>query len=289
MFYYLLIILSAIGIAANFALTKGYLIIHGNTLKAGTIFNCLVGLSGSIIYFFVCDFKIEITWFSAILAFLFTLFVGFYTIIGFKIMSMGNMAVYTVFLMLGGMILPYFYGMIFLKEQITVMKVFALILMIFAIIFQNDKSDKSVKWLFYILCIVVFFLNGGTSIISKLHQTTTFDTVSANGFVLLRNISLFLFFGAMIPFVGRSKKGKIGLNAKTYLIIFSSAIVGSVSYLFQLICAAHLPATIQFPIISGGSIVFTAVIALFYFRENFSKVQLVSIILCTISSVIFAL
>lgn len=289
MFYYIIILLSSLGIAVNFALTKGYQIDYGNTLKSGAIFNCLVGLSGSIIYFVICGFKIEITWFSVFTAFLFTIFIGFYTIIGFKIMSMGNMAIYTVFLMLGGMILPYFYGLIFLKEQITVMKALALILMISAIILQNNKGNEFGKGLFYILCFVVFLLNGCVSIISKLHQTTTFDTVSENAFVLLKNLTLFLFFGAILPFVSRRKKDNISLNAKTYLIIISSAIVSSVSYWFQLICAEHLPATIQFPVVSGGSIIFTAIIALICFKEKISKMQLVSIILCTISAVIFVI
>ena len=75
-------------------------------METGVIFNCILGFTGAIMYFAICGFEIKITPFSVLMALLFTLLFGGYTIIGFKIMSMGSMAVYTVFLMLGGMVLP---------------------------------------------------------------------------------------------------------------------------------------------------------------------------------------
>jgi len=170
MIYYILIFLAALGCALNFVVTKVYQLNQGNSIETGVIFNCLVGLAGSLIYFVVCGFKIEVTAFSVIMSLLFTLFLGLYTIIGFKIMSIGSMAVYTIFLMLGGMILPYFYGLLFLDEEITVFKVIALIMMIIAIVLQNEGEKKKGKILFYILCVSVFILNGLTSIVSKVHQ-----------------------------------------------------------------------------------------------------------------------
>lgn len=106
--------------------------------------------------------------------------------------------------MLGGMVLPYFYGLIFLDEEITLLKVVAMLMMVVAIIMQSDGDceNKKNSNLFYILCVAVFILNGGTSIVSKIHQINTqYAAVSTNGFVLLKNIMMFLLYGAMIPFV----------------------------------------------------------------------------------------
>ena len=105
-----------------------------------------------------------------IAALLFTVFVGTYNLIGFKIMSMGSMTVYTVFLMLGGAVVPYVYGIVFLGETVNIQKVLALLLVIFAVslnLFDEKGKKQSVK--FILLCIAVFFLNGGTSVVSKLH------------------------------------------------------------------------------------------------------------------------
>ena len=74
----------------------------GSGVRSCILFNTFVGLFAAIIFFATSGFKWECTLFSLIMAVLFTVFVGTYTIIGFKIMSMGSMTVYTVFLMLGG-------------------------------------------------------------------------------------------------------------------------------------------------------------------------------------------
>ena len=80
-FYYILVILSALGNGINFALIKLYQTKQGNTIETGAIFNCLVGITGSILYFVLCGFKLEMTPFSQIIAVLFTLFVGLYSLI----------------------------------------------------------------------------------------------------------------------------------------------------------------------------------------------------------------
>lgn len=282
--------MAALGCALNFAATKVYQLKQGNTLQSGVLFNCLVGLAGTLIYFVVCDFKIEVTMFSAVLALLFTVFLGIYTIIGFKIMSIGSMAVYTIFLMLGGMILPYLYGLCFLDEELTAFKVLALVIMIIAILLQTDGEKKKGTAVFYILCICVFFLNGFVSIISKAHQVyARFETVSDNGFVLLKNLMLFLMFGAMLPFVSKKGEKPFAIKPKMLLVILFSAVIGSVAYYLQLVCAASLPATVQFPVMSGGTIVFTALLGMLCFKENISHRQAFSLALCIISAVIFVL
>lgn len=289
--YYVLIVLAALGCAINFALTKFYQIKQGNTIETGVIFNCLVGLAGSILYFIICGFKMEVTMFSFIVGLLSTIFVGVYTMVGFKIMSMGSIAIYTIFLMLGGMVLPYFYGLIFLDEQITMLKIIAMIMMVIAIIMQNEGEKKKEKALFYILCIAVFVLNGGVSITSKIHQiNTVYEAMSANGFVLLKNIMMFVLYGAMIPFVvKKDRKSAPGISPKIYILIAVSALISSVSYMFQLECASYLPATIQFPVMSGGTIVFTALLGLILYKEKIRKKQILSLIICTIAATLFVL
>ena len=291
MIYYILIFLAAFGSAMNFAVTKLYQLNQGTSMEAGITFNCLVGLAGTVIYFVVCGFKIELTAFSVIMALLFTLFVGFYTIIGFKIMSLGSMAVYTIFLMLGGMILPYFYGLIFLDEEITLLKIIALLIMAVAIILQNSRKDKEKgRVIFYILCVCVFVLNGLTSIVSKAHQIyPEYNTVSNNEFVLLKNLMRFLLFGTMIPFAKKGGEKFFSIKPKMYIVIVGSALLSSVSYYFQLTCASNLPATIQFPVLSGGTIVFSALLGMICFKEKISNKQMFCLFLCLVSTIFFVL
>ena len=290
MIYVIMIFLAAVGYAVNFALTKVYQLNQGNTPEIGIVFNSLVGIVGFLIYFAICGFKIEITVFSLIIAVLLTLFVGIYTIIGFKIMSIGSMAVYTVFLMLGGMTLPYFYGIIFLGESVTLTKVIALLLMITAIVLQNDKSDDKQKLFFYLLCIFVFILNGLTSIASKIHQIDLgFKTVSENEFIVLKNLIRALMFGGMLPFFKNGNGKILSIKPKMYVVIVLSGVVSSTAYLLQIVCASHLPATIQFPVMTGGTIMFTAILGLVLFGEKINKRQVTGLIICLVATLLFVI
>ena len=69
------------------------------------------------------------------------------------------------------------------------------------------------------------------------------------------------------------KKEKPVLSGKTgipslVLIILGQAGSGGVSYFLQLIAAGHLPASVQYPILTGGSIVLTALAGRIFFREK---------------------
>ena len=137
-------ILAAIGCAGNFAVTKVYQKHMGNGIREGIKFNMIVGLFASIMFFAVSGFKWECTAFSLIFALLFTVFVGTYTMIGFNIMSMGSMTVYTVFLMLGGAVVPYLYGIAFLNESVNFRKVLALLFVVFAVMLNLfDEKGKN--------------------------------------------------------------------------------------------------------------------------------------------------
>ena len=290
MIWYVLIFAAAIGCAVNFALTKVYQLNQGNTQETGIVFNFLVGVVGFLIYFAICKFKIHITPFSAFLAVLFTAFVGIYTIIGFKIMSIGSMAVYTMFLMLGGMILPYFYGVFFLDESVTVTKTIALLLMTTAILLQGKPGKSNKKIIFYLLCISVFILNGAVSIVSKMHQTDMgYKTVSENEFVLLKNASRMLMFGIMLPFVKKDKRKALSVKPKMYLVIALSGLISSTAYLLQLKCASHLPATVQFPVMTGGTILFTALLGLICFGEKSDRRQTVGFLICLAATILFVI
>ncbi|MCR4720079.1 MAG: EamA family transporter [Firmicutes bacterium] len=290
MIWYVLIFMAAIGCAANFALTKVYQLNQGNSQETGIVFNFLVGIVGFLIYFGICGFKISITPFSLILAILLAVFIGLYTIIGFKIMSIGSIAVYTVFLMLGGMILPYFYGVIFLGEGVTLTKIIALLLMTAAIILQRDVSNNKGKAVFYLLCVLVFIINGAVSIVSKMHQIDLgYKTVSENEFVALKNAARAVMFGGMLPFIKKGKWTMLSIKPKMYIVIALTGLFSNTAYLLQLICAAHLPATVQFPITTGGTIIFTALAGVACFGEKLEKRQVAGLIICLGATILFVI
>lgn len=288
MFYSLLMVLSAFACACNFAITKVYQLEKGNGPKAGVVFNCICGLLGAVLYFAFCGFNCEFTAYSLIMAFLLTLFSGIYTMIGFKIMSMGNMTIYTVFLMLGGMVGPYIYGLVFLNEAITLTKFIAIIVMIIAVITQSSRLSVKQSLKYYVLCVLVFLLNAGVSIVSKIHQIEQVHSiVDPESFIILKNATKFLFFALLIPFFSKENIHFKTKLPKTLIVIAGSAVISSVAYVLQLFGASTLPATIQFPIITGGTIVFSAFFDVLVYKVKLSWLQVMSVVLCVISTIIF--
>jgi drug/metabolite transporter (DMT)-like permease len=293
MIYYLLLIIASLGIAGNFAFTKIYQNQMGSGIREGVLFNSLVGLFSGLIFVVGSGFKIEFTPFSIVMAVLFTLFIGLYTLIGFKIMELGSMTVYTVFLMLGGAVVPYLYGVAFLGETVNVYKIIALILVIIAVLVNsyNEKTGKQ-STMFILLCLAAFCLNGGTSVVSKLHQIEKiYPVVSDAGFVVLTNIARFLCFLLILPFCKKVSKehSQIKLSGKMYLIIFLLAIANGLSYMLQLMCASFMPATVLYPMITCGTITFTAALDCIFFKEKLSRYTYISILICFGALILFVI
>ena len=75
-----------------------------------------------------------------------------------------------------------------------------------------------------------------------------------------------------------------------YVAILMSSItdiISGISYLLQLTGAAQLPATVLYPMVTGGSIIFSALSGRVFFREKLSVYQLVSIGLCLVGTLLF--
>ena len=68
---------------------------------------------------------------------------------------------------------------------------------------------------------------------------------------------------------------------------FLAAALGGASYLFQLKGAINLPATVLYPFITGGSIIFTALAGRVFFGEKPKKRTLTGIALCFLGTVLF--
>lgn len=291
MFYYMLSIFAAIGCAGNFAVTKIYQKQMGAGIREGIIFNIYIGLFCSVLFYVISGFKLEYTDYSFIMAAVFTLFVGMYTVIGFKIMSMGSMTVYTVFLMLGGAVVPYIYGILFLAERVNIFRISALLLVICSVLlntFGEKQGKQSAK--FILLCIAVFFLNGAVSVISKLHQIEkVYPAVSAESFVVLKSILRFFMFLMFLPFFGKQKKEyqTKKISFKIYIVMLASAVASGGSYFLQLIGAAHMPASVLYPVVTGGTIVTTSLFDRIFFRQRLSRNTVISIFTCVIALILF--
>ena len=291
--YYLMIVLAVILLAGDFAVNKLYQKRYGISLETGLKFNALMGLFTAIIFFVINEFRFEFSAFSMLMAGIVALSIMSYNILGFRVLKSGSMAFYTLFLMCGGMFVPYVWGALFLQEKLSFMHLAGLILIISAMVLTaNDKKLPSKRIL--ALCVIIFFLNGISSVAGKMHQIEgTYHCVTETEFLISTGFAKFVIAAAVytaVKIYNRKdfidKRAKYGFSQGVLLIVLSTLLSG-LSYILQLNSAKEIPATVLYPLITGGTIIFSSLAGMAFFDEKISKRLILSIIMCFAGTCMF--
>lgn len=289
--YYLLLLLADGLLALNFAVTKVYQRQAGAALAAGLRFNLLLGLFTAAAFWTGCGFRVEASPYSVVMAAAAAALCVGYTLVGFQILRRDSVALYTVFLMCGGMTVPYLFGALFLGEAVSWRGILGLLLILISVWITHGGgkcADRRQLW----LCGLVFLLNGFVSVVSKVHQVHP-GGVSAVSFLVL-NSCFKAVFSAVALLGLRLRRPSAGVSVAPVPLTLSvvgwialSALLGGGSYLCQLVAAAALPATVVYPIVTGGSILLTVAAGWIFFRERVSGKMWIGIGLCVVGTGLF--
>ena len=288
---YLMIILAVALLALGFVMQKIYQKRTDDTTEGGVDFSIISGLFSIVILILTSGFSISFTWYSMINAVLKSTCCLAYTIIGFRIMKESSVSIYMLFLMSGGMLVPSVWGWIFLNEDPKPLHILGLAVILVSIIINNIGKEKlSAKLL--LMCCAVFVLNGFVSVFSKLHQVnTTYEMVSTVEYAMLSAIaSLFMSLVLKVWLALKKSKAdvkKLKISLLPIIIVLAYSILGTVSSILQLEGAKNLPASMLYPMITGGSVALTGVFALIFFKEKLSARGWISVTLCCIGTCFF--
>lgn len=287
---YFIILIADILLAFSFILQKKYQAVEGADLRSGLKFNIVCGFAKVIIFFCLLGFQPDFSLFSLCCALLTSICVISYLFFGFVILREGGTAHYSLFLMSGGMLLPYLFGIIVLKEEVTALRILGIIVIISAV-FLSSQAKWKISLKSFLFCIAIFILNGFVSIISKVHQLNI-DAVNSMSFVMYAGFCKCILSTIALLFMrpkddSPKEKKSFFVQKSTFTVIFSAAAIGGISYMLQLIGAKSVPASVLYPLITGGSIIFSAVTGKILFKENLSKLTIISIILCFVGTLLF--
>lgn len=291
---YLLVFLSVVLLAGGFVLQR----VYQDCARAGNAaarFSISSGLISVVIMLAMNGFAPEFSWYSLINAFLKAL-VGFaYIVIGFDMMRRGKMVLYTLFLMSGGMLLPAIWGWRFLGDPVLPARLIGTAVILIAIVISNASKERT-DTVTVIECIAVFILNGFVSVLSKLHQANAvYETVSTTGYALYSaviSIGMSALYYAITRqrTQGAEKASENRPSRRRWLligIVVAYSLIGTVSSLLQLEGAKTLPASVLYPMITGGSTVLTGLFSLLFFREKPSVKEWCGIGLCLVGTLLF--
>lgn len=276
-------------LALQFVFAKLYQKREGTAVSAALLFILAVGAGKLLLFLVLCRFHPLFQWVSFGFAAAVSALCMLYTLFGFALMQRASVSLYTLFLMAGGMTLPYLYGVFFLSEPITLWRSGGLLLVFLALVLIHLPGMGKGGGKAPLLCAAVFVLNGLVSICSKTHQIWPGAIPPAAFSFYNSAFDVFFAFTALL-ILRLSQKNKAEgrrFSGKTALICCAAAVLSGISFLLQLNGASHLPASVLYPLVTGGTVVLTAVFDGLFFRTKPSVRAVVGLALCLTGTLLF--
>lgn len=182
------------------------------------------------------------------------------------------------------LLIPTFYGIIFLQDKIKPLFLPGFLLTIIAtlLIIQKGKEEKkvSLKW---ILCVVINYISGGMCSVSQKMQQLAFDGAYKNEFMIFALI----FVCIMLSFFIIKERKEIKQTIIPCLLYgIPCGVSNGISNLFVIMLTSMLATSILFPTLSAGQIIFSYIVSRLYYKETLTRKQFVGSILATLAIVL---
>jgi len=252
---YLLLTVSVIMFGLQFFFNSGYQKESGNDMVASMMLTLLSSLAGVICLAIINGFDFYCTWFTLLMAALTALNSFLFTVCSLKSLAKINLSLYSLFSMLGGMVLPFVAGLLFFDESLTIGKVLCLVFVIAALALTVNKDKNKGGVVYY---CGIFILNGMSGVLSTIYQRSTYEKATAAGYSLWSAIVSVAVAAVCLAFMWR-KVRKPSWKAVAFSV--GGGTLSRVAGYIILLSLAVLPASVQYPFITGGVMIVSTVIA----------------------------
>ncbi len=280
--YYFLVVSAVILFSLQFLFNQRFEQSRGESLKSALEFSLYKSIVIIFIMLVISGFKVKITTFSIVMAVIYAFSGIAMTVFSMKAFAVANLSVYSVFSMLGGMLLPFVLGVGFYNEELTLFKIICCFLIVVSVLLNIKKGKQDKRAIIYYMA--VFILNGMAGVISKIHQSSELEHSDSSGFMMLMSIFTVIICAAWllvkyrkIPLI----KGRELLYASGY------GVFNGVGNLFLLISLSHLPASVQYPLVTGGVMLFSTLISAIR-KEKITPKEYIAAAVSFVASVLMA-
>lgn len=272
--YYALIILSVVIFGGCFALNDVYRRIRGSSIKISLQFSLVGSLAGFIVLLPVNGLRLEFTPFTLLMA-IFASINGFaFTFCSFKALDRINLSLYSLFSMLGGMMLPFLQGILFYGEKMSVAKWVCFLLITVALLLTVEKGEKKNGTLYY-GCI--FILNGMSGVLSKIFAEAALPKTSATGYTNLISVCSVVIAAVLLCTVFRKGSEEKKPSFAGIAVGAASGIANKTANLILVLALAHVDASVQYPMVTGGVMIVSTLIC-FFGKNKPSKKEVLSVV-----------
>jgi len=298
---YLMLIIACVLIAFQFTANKIYQRKCQRRKSDVMLYAMLTGVFSFVIFLVYGIITGEITaflpsvktlsfWFALILATLSTLSL----LTGVLAAKHGSTAIYSVFMMLGSMVIASVVGMTAWGEGTGALKIIGILVPCAAIVIPVIGKGEKMNVKFTVICAISGLMNGVFTIISASHSKLlgTDKVTSTNAMMLwlyLFTALLALVFYLIMRFALKTDEENAPVTTKStegtkndskIAVILGSVVVMTIlsalmfsassgfGYLLQLLVLEKLDATIVTPLVSGLTILMSAFAGLIFFKEK---------------------
>jgi drug/metabolite transporter (DMT)-like permease len=183
----------------------------------------------------------------------------------------------TILIATSSMIIPTVAGTFFPgADKLSFYKLIAILLLIFFIFITTfKKSDKSfsMKWLF--LCVFMFIFGGLIGVLQKIFRITQYgDQTSA--FLAAAFFASFAY--SLVMMKVKAKGNKVYVSKRLYVFGVLCGICAYLSNHINLYLSGILSSQLFFPLVNGIPLIACSIIAFTFFKEKFSKLQLLGLV-----------
>lgn len=285
--YYTLVIISTVLFSLQFLFTQRFQETSGTGMKPTLVFSLYKSLVIILMMLLISGFKIGFSWFSLLMATVYAVSSMAMSYYSLKAFAVANLSVYSVFSMLGGMILPFFLGVLFFDEgDKLVFKIICCALIVVAVLLNIKSGKQDKKALFYYFA--VFVLNGMSGVISKLHQSSPYSPVDSTSFMLWSSVVTVVLSAAWLLIAYR----QIPLiKGKNIFFVTGYGVFNGLGNLFLLIALSGesgLPASVQYPLVTGGVMVCSTIISTIR-KEKLTVREYIATFIALLASIFIAL
>ncbi len=280
--YYFLVIIAVVLFSLQFLFNQRFEQSRGESLGSALEFSLYKSIVIVIIMLIISGFKVQITVFSLIMAVIYAFSSIAMTVFSMKAFSVANLSVYSVFSMLGGMLLPFVLGVGFYNEELTAFKVICCGLIAVSVLLNIKKGKQDKKAIIYYMA--VFILNGMAGVISKIHQSSAKPHSDSSGFMMLTSLVTVAICAVWL--IIKHKKIPL-IKGKELLFASGYGVFNGIGNLFLLMSLVHLPASVQYPLVTGGVMLFSTLISAVR-KEKITVKEYVAAAVSFVASVLMA-
>lgn len=257
--YYIIVFIAIIMFGGNFALNDAYRRLRSSSLESILESNFFGALAGFLTLLVLGGLTLEATPFTLLMAFLDAVNGLIFIWFAFKALDRVNLSVFSLFSMLGGMLLPSLQGVVFYGEPITVAKIICVVLVTAALGLGVSGAAGKRGGIYY---AGVFVFNGIPGMLAKIYTTAPYPKASENGYSLWITVFAVLVSGLLwLLLCGKRRTPGFGWKALT--ISSANGILNRVANFLLVVALVHLDASVQSPLVTGGVMIASTLICVF--------------------------